>query len=202
MKLYTLKHGLLLCSCLLAFTCGCSTPLVYKPSYDLGAVYRMELPNHIETLERFPRSAAHAVNGINLHVNERQNGNIKEMFDLKKGAVEYGVFLFYTDAAAKHWYEGQKAFQSNDIPIFNETSTNEMNTCVFYVEQPRADPEGGSVPMGFYISRALLRFKNIFVRVWIRQDKPQTDTLTPALKDMARMLNAAIATTNHGATGP
>jgi hypothetical protein len=70
---------------------------------------------------------------------------------------------------------------------------NGLTGRVHYTEEPRADPEAGSGPMGYYLSRADFRLKNLYVRVVTRdRDAPQNAKLSNAVKDLGQMLSGAL----------
>ena len=168
-------------------------PVLHKASCDLSPVLALHLPKYINTLAGCPRDETHVENGFNTHVGGRQPDDIKEMFDLKNGNAEYRFILFFSDSAAVRWYESEKT----DHPVFQETTADDCSGCVHYTEQPRADPEGGSGLMGYYISRASFRLHNVFIRVTTQDDRPQSDKLTIAVNGLARMLSVALASTNQ-----
>ena len=184
-------------ACLLLSSSGCSRPLLYRPSCDLHPVLAVPYPDHIDTLSRCPRDETHAEGGINKHSGGRQPDDIKEMFNLTKGGAEYRFNLFFSDSGAAQWYESEKRFMAEHHPVFREVTTNGCTACLYYTEQPRADPEGGWAPMGYYVSRVCFRVRNAVVEIEVRQNKPRTDDLSLAVQDLAQMLSAALVSTNQ-----
>jgi hypothetical protein len=47
--------------------------------------------------------------------------------------------------------------------------------------------------MGYYISQASFQLHNVFIRVTSRDDKPESDKLTNAVRDLAQMLDGALS---------
>jgi hypothetical protein len=111
---------------------------------------------------------------------------------LLKDTTEYKLVVFYNEAAAIKEYGRDK-----ERHVFREITENGLTGRVHYTEQPRSDPEGGSGPMGYYVSRAYFRLHNVFIRVTTQDDKPQSDKLTIAVKDLAKMLNVALVSPNQ-----
>lgn len=171
-----------------------STPVLHKPSTcDLDAVLKLKFPQQIETLAGVPRTETIVENGINKLVGGRQPDQIKEWFDFKQGATEFKFIIFYSETAAIKEYQRDK-----DRHVFRESSENGLTGRVHYTEEPRADPEGGSVPMGYYISRADFRLHNIYIRVVTKArveegEKPQNDKLSNAVKELGQMLSKALS---------
>jgi hypothetical protein len=183
----------------LLFVSGCVTwfrpsgPVLYKPSCDLSPVLRLQFPEQIDTLPGVPRTETFFKNGTN-RFGGRLPDEIKERFNFKEGATEYTFIVFFTTAAASRWYESE----TKDHPVFREISQDGLAGCVYYTEEPRADPEGGLVPLGYFISRADFRVHNLYISVETTAhveegEKPQNDKLTNAVKDLARMLNGAVS---------
>jgi hypothetical protein len=103
--------------------------------------------------------------------------------------VPYKFILFYSEAAANKWYESE----TERHPVYREVTKNGLTGRVHYTEEPRADPEGGSVPMGNYVSRADFRLHNLYIRVLAEdRTKPQNDKLSNAVKDLAQMLEVSL----------
>ncbi len=130
---------------------------------------------------------------MNRAVGGRQPDEIKEWFNFKDGATEYTFIVFYSKAAAIKEYG-----RDRERHVFRETTENGLTGRVHYTEQPRADPEGGSVPMGYYISRADFRVHNLYMRVETKTrsqegEKPQNEKLSNAVKDLGQMLNEALS---------
>jgi len=185
----TLNASLLLVS-------GCFTwfrpsgPVLYKPSCDLSPVLRLQFPERIDTLAGVPRTKTVFENGTDA-LGGRLPDDIKEQFDVTKGATEYTFIVFYSEVAAITEYR-----RDRERHVFRETTENGLVGRVHYTEQPRADPEGGLVPMGEFISRADFRLHNVYIRVvtlahTMDHEKPQNDKLTNAVKDLAQMLGGA-----------
>lgn len=168
-----------------------SSPVLYKPSCDLNPVLSLQLPERIDTLAGVPRSETIVENGINMLTGRRhRSADIKDWFYLRRGGIEYQVIIFHGNIGCVEWYQSEKKHH----PVFRETTENGLTGRVHYTEEPRADPEGGSVPMGYYISRADFRLHNLYIRVVTKdRDKPQNDKLANAVKDLAQMLNVALA---------
>lgn len=204
------KLLLLICGLLLLVS-GCGLffrptwPLLYKPSCDLSPVLAIQFPEHMDTLAGCPRDETVVENGINKNVGGRQPDDIKEFFYFRKGKsefdfdIQYEFVLFYSDSAAANRYKSDTRgrWESKHYPIFKETIVDGCSACVHYTEQERADPEGGSAPMGIYHSRASFRLHNVFIHVTTQDSKPQNDKLTTAVKDLAQMLSVALASTNQ-----
>ena len=199
------------CGCLLVLAPGCifislfrpSSPVLYKPSCDLGPVLALRLPEHISTLAGIPRTNSIVENGFNKLIGEQEVGrkdSRRELFYFtkgdtwKEGAAEYEFVLFHTDAAAIEHYEWAKTLPR----VFREKAENGLAGCIYYTEEPRADPEGGSGPMGYYISRADFRLRNLYIRVETQNhQKPYNDNLTRAVRELAEMLSATLVKTNQ-----
>jgi hypothetical protein len=183
-------------ACLLLVS-GCVTwfratgPVLYKPSCDLGPVLSLQVPEQIETLAGLPRTETVFENGTN-RFGGRLPDEIKEKLYLKEGATEYTFIVFYGDTAAIKEYG-----RDRERHVFRETTENGLTGRLHYTEEPRADPEGGLVPMGEFISRADFRLHNLYIRVETtaraeKGEKPQNDKLTRAVVDLARMLSATL----------
>lgn len=177
------------------FLSGCNllrptSPVLHKTNCDLSPVLKVSLPEHIDTLALIQRSKVIAENGINKSVGGRSPDDIKEFFYLNKGDAEYQFLVFFSDTAAIYWYESEKKRE----PVLKETTVNARDACLYYTQEPRADPEGGSVPMGYFIMQASFRLHNAFIRVTIRDDKPQSDKLTIAVEYLAQMLSVWTST--------
>jgi len=159
----SLAKLLLTSSFLLFFACGCLItsnmvnfwPLLYKPSCDVQPVLAIQMPSYIETLAGCPRDETLAVDGRSKD-GEKWPDDIKEYFYFRKGKgefdcdVEYTFHVFFSEAAAIKRYESHTRgrWESKHYPVFKEVVTDGCSACVHYTEQDRADPEGGSVPMG------------------------------------------------------
>jgi hypothetical protein len=162
------------------------------------------MPNYIETLAGCPRDKSLAVDGRSKD-GEKWPDDIKEFFYVRKGKgefdydVEYEFVLYYSESAANHRYESDTRgkWESKHYPIFKETIVDGCSACVHYTEQERADPEGGSSPMGIYHSRASFRLHNVFIRVTTQQTNSNSDKLASAVKDLAQMLSVALVNTNR-----
>lgn len=180
-------------TCLLT-TCGCPgkdksrSPVLYKPSCDVGPVLRLSIPERIDTLAVVPRTETVFQNGTN-KFGGRLPDEIKEMFYFRKGAAEYKFIVFYNEAAAIKEYGRDK-----ERNVFREVTENGLTGRTHYTEEPRADPGGGSEPLGIYISRSDFRLHNVYIRV-VTEDhaKAQNDRLANAVKDLAQMLNEALS---------
>jgi hypothetical protein len=195
----------LTCGCLLLLGAGCicvsmfrpTTPVLHKPSpCDLDSVLTLQLPERVDTLGDVPRTETFSQGGTNSYGGPLPDG-IKEHFCLTKGATEYRFIVFHTEAAAVKEYG-----RDSDRNVFRETTENGLTGRVHYTEEPRADGEGGRVPMGYYISRADFRLHNLYIRVETkaheaRGEKPQNDKLANAVRDLAQMLSASIASTHQ-----
>ncbi len=186
-------------ACLLLVS-GCAvfkptSSVLHKPSCDLSPVLALRLPDPINTLAAVPRDKSFVENGTNVGEGIRNVEGLKEFFSLKRGEVEYRFELYFNAAAAVHLYEAEKhdPFAEKNYPVFREDVADGRSGWVCYTEQPRSDPEGGSHPMNYYISRAYFRLHNAFIRVTVQDDKPQNDKLTNAVKDLARMLDGALS---------
>jgi hypothetical protein len=176
---------------------------LYKPSGDLEPVLTLTLPEQIDTLAGIPRTETIVENGFNKLLGEQEVDRSRarrELFYLRKGGTlkegptEYQFFLFHTDAAATNEYTWAKRGRR----VFRETTENGLNGCIYYTEEPRADPEGGSAPMGYYISRADFRLRNLYIRVETQDyEKPHNEKLTGAVVDLAQMLRATVVQTNE-----
>lgn len=185
-------------ACLLLLS-GCAalfrptSPVLYKASCDLSPVLTLELPERIDALAGVPRSETIVEAGINkLTGREHRSADIKDWFYLRSGGVEYQVIIFYSSTGCAEWYESEK----KDPPVFREATGNGLAGRVHYTEEPRADPEGGSGPMGYYLSRADFRLHNLYIRVVTKAhvaegEKPQNDKLSNAVKDLGQMLSRA-----------
>ena len=196
----------LVCGCLVALVSGCVTwfrptsAVLYKPSCDLRPVLTLQLPEHISTLAALPRTETIVEDdGFNKLLGEKLS-DPKESFylrkggDFKEGATEYRFVLFHSDAGAIEEYE----YAGKHHPVFRETTDNGLTGRVHYTEEPRADPEGGLVPMGCYISRADFRLHNLYICVTAQDnEKPHNDKLANAVKELAQMLSGALASTNQ-----
>jgi len=206
---------LLICGCLLLLVPGCicvsmfrpTTPVLHKPSpCDLGPVLTLSLPQDITTLAGVPRTESIVEGGYNKSVERQEAGrrdSRRELFYFRMGGTpevgltEYMFALFHSDAAAAEEYEWAK----RDHPVFREATENGLAGRVHYTEEPRADPEGGSGPMGTYISRADFRLHNLYIRVETHahvenHEKPQNDKLANAVRELAQMLSVSSASTN------
>ena len=165
-----------------------TTPVLYKPMpCDLRPVLNMPFPEHIDTLAGVPRTETVFQNGTN-KFGGRLPDEIKEQFYFKKGTTEYTFIVFYSEAAAIKKYG-----RYSDRNVFRETTEDGLAGRVHYTEEPRADPEGGSVPMGYYISRADFRLHNLYIRVEtkgraVEGEKPQNDKLSKAVDALGQML--------------
>lgn len=202
---------LALCACLLVTAPGCicvalfrpTTPVLHKPTCDLGPVLALRLPEQINNLTGIPRTESIVHDGFNKLLGQQEAGrqdDRRELFYLRKGeswkegAIEYTFELFHTDDAATQHYQWEKT----NHRVFREATENGLNGCVYYTEQPRADPEGGSGPMSYYISRADFRLRSLYVRVQTQgNQKPPNDRLADAVRELADLLNATLVTTNQ-----
>jgi len=162
------------------FASGCSKPLLYIPSCDLNPVLTLTIPDPIKTLVGCPRDNSYVVDGINTQFGTPQPDNIKEMFDLRSGDTNFRFLLFFDDGSAISWYASEKRVR--DAPIYKETSRNGLTGCLRYTEQPRSDPEGGSRPMGYYVSEVSFRLHNAYICVSTRHKIPESNSLTVAVE--------------------
>ena len=200
-------------SFLLLFTSGCLItsnmvnfwPLHYRPSCDVKPVLTIKMPSHIETLAACPRDETLALNGRSVKEGEKWCDDIKEFFYYRNGKggndwdVRYEFIVFFNEASAVARYgsETRGRWESKHYPVYSEVVTNDCSACVHYTEQERADPEGGSVPMGIYHARASFRLHNAFIRVTTTEPTAQSDKLADAVRDLAQMLTAALSNTNR-----
>ena len=160
------------------------------------------MPVYIETLAACPRDVTLAVNGRSKD-GEKWSDDIKEFFYFRNGKgefdcdVQYEFDVFFSEAAAIKMYESEKRRRSKDDPVFQEMSGDNGIACVHYTEQERADPEGGSVPSGYYHARASFRLRNTFISITTNERTSKSDKLAFAVKDLAQMLTVALANTNR-----
>jgi len=200
----TAIKSILASGCLLFITCGClltsirsAWPLLYKPSCDLQPVLSLRLPDRIETLAACPRDETYAVNGINKS-GERWPDNAKEFFRLRRAETDFESWVFFTENAAVERYQSEKRWISKGgQSVFREVTEDGRNICVYYTKQERADPEGGSGPMGIYHARASFRLRNAFIGVETTETRAKSDTLSLAVRDLAQMLIVGLGTTNQ-----
>jgi hypothetical protein len=197
-------------SFLLFFACGClitsnlvnGWPLLYKPSCDVQPVLAVKMPSYIETLAGCPRDETLTLDGRNKD-GDKWVDDIKQFFYFRNGKgefdcdVEYKFLVFFSEASAIKEYESEKRWKSKRDPVFQEISGDTGIACVFYTEQDRADPEGGSVPMGTYHAQVSFRLRNIFVRVTTNEHTSKSDKLALAVKDLTEMLTVALSSTNR-----
>jgi hypothetical protein len=189
-----LKPTIVVSICLFMFS-GCAAlfrptiPVLHEPfPCDLRPVLKLQFPKQIDTLAGIPRTEIIVENGINKLVGGRQPDEIKEWFYFKEADTEYIFMVFYSEAAAIKEYRRDSCRH-----VFQETMENGLTGRVHYTEEPRADPEAGSGPMGYYLSRADFRLKNLYVRVVTRdRDAPQNAKLSNAVKDLGQMLSGAL----------
>ena len=180
---------------LMLLASGCSSPLLYKPSCDLEPILTLAHPDHIATLAGCPRDETHVENGVNKHTGNRQPGGIQELFTLTKGDMHYRFILFFSDSAAARWFASDKHVTAPRVPVYREATTNGCSARLRYTEQPRADPEGGSFRMGYYLSRVSFQISNAFISIEVRHKWPYTGQLNLAVKDLEKILREALATT-------
>jgi hypothetical protein len=170
-----------------------TTPVIHEPSpCDLSPVLKLRFPKQIDTLAGVPRTETVFHNGTNKFGGLLPD-EIKEEFYFRKGTTEYTFTVFYSEAAAIKKYG-----RYSDRSVFRETTENGLTGRVHYTEEPRADPEGGSVPMGYYISRADFRLHNLYIRVETKActeegEKPRNDKLSNAVKELGQMLRGALS---------
>lgn len=175
-----------------------TSPVLYKPTFDLGPVLALRLPEHINALDGIPRTESIVEGGFNKLLGKHEGDGRaarRELFysrkvgTWKEGFVDYQFILFHTDDAAIKHYD----FMKNLYRVFRETTENGLAGRVYYTEEPRADPEAGSGPTGSYISRADFCLHNLYVRVEANgHQKPPNDRLTEAIRELAHMLSAAL----------
>lgn len=194
-------------TCLLLVS-GCAalfrpaTPVLHKPlPCDLGPVLSLQLPQRIDTLAGVSRTETVVEGGVNkLTGATRGPYDIRDWFYVRRedvalrSSVEYEIIIFYSNRACEEWYASAK----KDHPVFREVTENGLTARVHYTEEPRADPEGGSGPMGYYISRADFRLHNLYIRVETKArsdqgEKPQNHKLSRAVKELGQMLNKALS---------
>jgi hypothetical protein len=146
------------------------------------------LPENITTLAGVPRTETIVEDGFNKKIERKEEGrpdDRRELFYHRKGSTEYRFVLFHSNAAAIAEYEWAKKHH----PVFQETTEHGLAGRIHYTEEPRADPEGGSEPLGYYISRADFRLHNLYICVeTTSHSKPQNDKLADAVKELGRML--------------
>jgi hypothetical protein len=186
-------------SALLLMVSGCvasfrpTGPALYKPSCDMEPVLKLHLPDPIDTLTGVSKSETIVENGINILTGATHRSyDIRDWFYLRSEAIEYQVIIFYGSAGCMKWYDTEKKRHR----VFREVTESGLTGCIHYTEQPRADPEGGLAPMGYYISRAEFRLHNLYIRVVTKAradkgEKAQNDKLTNAVNDLAQMLTKA-----------
>jgi len=157
------------------------------PPCDLSPVLTLRYPEQIATLAGIPNVERLFQGGTNIYGGLLPDG-IMERFDLRKEALECTFIVFRSDAAAIKEYG-----RDSDRHVFRETKEKGLIGRIHYTEEPRSDPEGGSSPMGYYISRADFRLHNLYIRVETKAhsangEKPQNDKLANAVKELGRML--------------
>lgn len=178
-------------------SCGPARPgsagaVLHKPYCDLGPILRFDISERIDTLALVPRTETVFQNGTN-KCGGRLPDQIKEMFYFRKGTVEYKFIVFYSEAAARKEYEVDK-----ERNVFREENANRLTGRLHYTEEPRADPGGGSEPLGIYISRCDFQIRNVYIRVKTEhRQKPENDDLSNAVKDLAQMLGVALDQANR-----
>ena len=182
------KSWFILCVAFCVLLTGCTRPLLYKPSFDRGHIVCLTITNQINSLGDFPRTKTQVQNGINLQTGERQQNQIKEMFDLVKGDANYRFVLCFDETAAALLYESDKQSISRRVTVFEELRTNGNICCVFNTEQPKGDPAGGGFPMGYYISQISFRIRNLYLHVTVRHPSKKTEKLNEALKELELLL--------------
>jgi len=164
----------------------------------------LKFPERIDTLPGFPKTEIIVENGISPSTGDKHK-DIKEWFNLRLDQTkyeylvewsEYMIIICYNEEKAKKEYECWKQF----VPVFREITENGITTCIHYTKQPRADPEGGSVPMGYYISQADFLIHNLYIRVKTRDNSPKSDKLSDAIKELARMLSESLNLNNSLST--
>lgn len=125
---------------------------------------------------------------------------IKESFEFRDENAEYGVWLWLTEEYAM----GYLKFDPTNVPIFSETNRGDVSFRLYYVNQPRADPEGGCVPMGYFTSRATIRIKNATIDIKSHDNNATSDRLSKAVASLGAMLSRIIekerAAPNQSAT--
>ena len=199
---------MIIVTCLLLVS-GCvyfrpRSPIKYKPNYDISPIMALKFPERIDTLPGFPKTEIIVENGISPSTGDKHK-DIKEWFNLRLDQTkyeylvewsEYMIIICYNEEKAKKEYECWKQF----VPVFREITENGITTCIHYTKQPRADPEGGSVPMGYYISQADFLIHNLYIRVKTRDNSPKSDKLSDAIKELARMLSESLNLNNSLST--
>lgn len=179
------------------------SPIKYKPNYDISPIMALKFPERIDTLPGFPKTKIIVENGINKGTGTKYK-DIKEWFNLRIDQTnyewvewsEYMIIVCYSEEDAKKEYECWKQF----VPVFREITENGITACIHYTKQPRADPEGGSGPMGYYISQADFLIHNLYIRVQTRNCSPKRDKLSDAIKELARMLSESLNLNNSLST--
>jgi hypothetical protein len=160
------------------------------------------MPNCIETLAACPRDKTLTLDG------RRDDGgkwpdDIKQFFYYRNGKGEYGwdvqyeFRVFFSEASAIKSYESEKRYSSKHVPIYQEISGDSGIACIFYTDQERADPEGGSAPTGIYHARVLFRLRNTEIYITTREGTSKSDKLSLAVRDLAQMLTSALTSTNR-----
>lgn len=172
------------------FTAGCCRPLVYKPVYEPTRVHSPDVSRPIITLAGFPRNATHVERGINTHTGQPQPEQIVEMFDWNVGEAEYRFTLFAFESAAARYLEAEK--KHSRVPPFRQESSHGTTLVLFHDRQPRADPEGGCAPLGYYVSKAAVRIRNLVVDVRVDHRQQQSDALARAIEHLDDTLAAAL----------
>lgn len=197
MNASTTSKILVVLGCMVVLFSGCAlfrptSPVLYRPSCDISPVLTLRLPEQIDTLAGVTRTETRFEGGTNTF-GSRLPDDIKEEIYLKKGATEYTFIVFYSEAAAIKEYG-----RYSDRNVFHETTENGLTGRVHYTEEPRADPEGGSVPMGYYVSRADFRLHNLYIRVVVEdRSKPYNDQLSNAVRELGQMLGTSLASTDQ-----
>jgi hypothetical protein len=206
----SLPKLLLTSSFLLFFACGCVVtsnmvnfwPLRYTPSCDVQPVLAIKMPNYIESLAGCPRDETLTLDGRNKEGGKWPD-DIKQFFYFSSGQGEFGhdvryeFDVFFSEASAVEFYESEKRWRSKYDRVFKEVSGEAGTACIYYTRQERADPEGGSVPMGIYHARVSFRIRNAYICITTNERTSKSDKLALAVRDLAQMLTDALSNTNR-----
>ena len=193
MKRLLTVYLLLALAVLAIFISGGCGPLLYEPRCNSDSLLSLKVPEHIDTLARYPRDKTYLENGIDEDTGSPAPDHMKEMFDASYERAKYHFFLFFDDAAAKEDFESSKKLIAEDVPIFSEVTRDGITFCLFQVERPRSDPEGGWRPLSFYISRAYAKINNLVVDIEVHHKELESDALTRAVEHLADTLKKALS---------
>lgn len=104
----------------MVFVSGCliCLPLLYDPTYDPGPlVSSLRVPERIESISDMPRDRTVISGGVVLESGRRSAADIKELFEIKKGAeyapsTTYRFTLQYSEETAKRGFDSIR-----DVPF-------------------------------------------------------------------------------------